>query len=548
MHTNACWGVDPFGDLPPAWTVALIALAALGFVPRVADPAGRRFERAAQSWHARPALALGLVSLATGALCFAVTDPVRLVGDSTLRLGLLGLNLPPERLLPQVFPLDAFINAHLPRALIVLGMSGETALRLVGAAMAALYSALLLGILRESDEGGSGLVACALLALTGGVLLVFPGYDKFGPLVVGVALAMLGALRLSRGKGGAWALAGGCATAVLSHRTGYLLLPAAIWVFLQAGRSQGDRAGAGRLIPPALFCLGVALATVPRALEVLRLFDVPVQRSAIAAAATTWAPGLMALRLVDALNATFFYVPWWPVALVAAVLLSRRPTRGERVARGARRFTLAPAAAIVLGLQSVVLVAIRPPQGAGRDWDMNAGFGTVLTIVTCVLLARAARRFDLRRLWAPLVSTMVVVAISQWCLVAVESVQLKRVDGFLTRRPAWSPEQRATTLDFLGLRAFNLARFEDSARYFERAIEVEPNPRFFFQAGLAYWRAGQPAQARVFAMEAARRAPRIGDPWWVLAAAARAQGDSAYAAACLDSAHARGSRYPPAGM
>ena len=77
---------------------------------------------------------------------------------------------------------------------------------------------------------------------------------------------------------------------------------------------------------------------------------------------------------------------------------------------------------------------------------------------------------------------------------------------------------------------------------------MAPNPRYIYQQALALLRAGRLAEAREAARTAARKAPDKGDPWWILAKAASLTGDSAGAAAAADSARARGSTLPPAGL
>ena len=542
--SNWLWGLDQISCLPMAASLALLGLAGAGFVPLLRGGMGGILDRVGEAARSRPALADVLTGMTVGAIVFALRDPVHFVGDSGLRVGMLATRYPAAQLFPQAYPLDVLVNAHLARALTGFGLTGEQSLDVLGALMAALYAAIGLAFVREAGGRGRMIPVCALILLGGGAMIALPGYDKFGPLMVGTALAALGALRLSRSAGGAWSLAAGTAVAVLSHRTGYLIVPAAALAFLQAFRAAKNPSLRGNLVAAAVVTGLVSAALLPRTMQLLLRFDLATHVFAPAPSGMpAGGPGNLLLRLSDVVNLLFFMTPLWVVGATAGLFLLR-----SRKADGVVRTSLAPVAALALAAQLVVALATRGQQGPARDWDMHSGLGVILGLVTCHLLIRAARVADLRSLWVPLGTGALAITISLWSVFANEPAQLRRIEGQLRGRPSWDVAARARALDFLGLRAFNLGRFEEAANEFERAVEVAPNPRYFYQAGLARWRAGQPAAARELAIESARRAPRNADPWWVLAAVARAAGDSSRMAACLDSARVRGSTGPPPGL
>jgi tetratricopeptide (TPR) repeat protein len=279
---------------------------------------------------------------------------------------------------------------------------------------------------------------------------------------------------------------------------------------------------------------------LPRALELLLRFDLGVQRAAAGPGAGITLLG-MAVRATDALNLMLFLVPLWPLGAGATLALRNRRASGGP----SRTAALASCAALALVSQGAVLLVVRSQQGAARDWDMNSGIGPILALATCYAAVRAAERFDLRRIWPPVATLAVALAVGEAYLTSGERWQLHSIRSRLESEPRWTAEQRARGYDFLGVHALNAGRFAEAADHFERALAIAPNPRYFYEAGLAWWRAGDLHAARDRELEAARRAPTIADPWWVLAEIARRTGDEAGTAACLDSARARAAGHAP---
>jgi hypothetical protein len=545
LRSNWTWGLNAFGHLPPPLMVGLASLAVLGFVPAIARRAGGVMERVGEAWLRRPVLydfvACGIVA----GLLFVLRDPVRFVGDSDLRLRLITSGLPSTRLFQQAFPLDLFVNAIVPRALLAAGLPAEAALQIVGALVGTLYTGIALAAIRASGARGAALPGCAAVLAGGGYLLALPGYDKFGPLMVGIALAALGVVKLSRSAGGAWALAAGAAVCALSHRTGYAIALPAMLAFGVVLRNAAYR-GRARLLAPAMVAGLACVVMLPRTIDLFVHFDLAVQRAAslsgTGSGATT--PRAMLVRFSDTINALFFLMPLWPVGAVAA---------GRLLADGRSRsrapgFGLAGVVAIAVLLQLAVMLATRGQQGAARDWDIHTGAGATIALCTALILARLAGTNPSRSLWVPLLATSLAIAVSSWSGTMIEGLQLRRIETFLSARPQWNAEQRARALDLLGWRAFGAGRFEDAAGSFERAIAAAPNPRYFYQAGLARWREGDLDAARRLEREAAGRAPDKADPLWVLSAVAQAEGNDVAAAAWADSARARGSAQPPPGL
>jgi len=412
--------------------------------------------------------------------------------------------------------------------------------------MAALFAGISLAFLRASGARGPGLTAAAIVLLGGSYFLVFPGYDKFGPLLVGVSLTALGVAHLAQPARGVWLLALGVTVGILSHRTGFLLLPAAMVAYLTAFRASRDRIRRRHIVAAAAAATFGAALMLPRTLQLLLGLDVRLQGASFASAIPSGVEGGgWLLHLSDAVNTLFFLVPLWPVGLVAAWYL-RRSAKSGHEPPGA--LPLGPIALVAVVPSILLLVATRAPQGAARDWDIYVGAGVTVALVVAFLLARLGARAATPRLWSGLATLSLALALGHWMVWGHEPSQLRRIEGLLDAEPRWNAEQRARTYDFLGGWAFRTGRYSDAARYMNGAVEAAPNPRYIYQAGLAHWRAGQLEAARRQALRAIRVAPENAYPWWILSVVARASGETTAAAAYEDSARARGSARPPEGL
>jgi tetratricopeptide (TPR) repeat protein len=544
-HSNWLWGVNLLACLPPALGIAVAALAVAGAIPGLSTVLGRLLDRLGTGGARRGLVVDIMVGAGLGVLLFAFArDPVRFFGDSNLRLGLLSTNLPAHQLFPQAFPLDVVINAQLARALIAVGVPAPEALQLLGSAMAALYVIISLRVVREAGAVARAVPAAALVALGGACLVALPGYGKFGPLLLGMGLATMGTLRLSRDGSGVWHLAIGLSIALLSHRTAFAVLPAAALTFGLAIRSCSRAPERARLVAAAAIVALVALAMLPSALHVLLRFDIGTQGALSGTRGGAAAVPSLAARLADAANLLFFLVPLWPVGIAAAWVVAR----GAIASRRRRGFSIAPVAALAIGAQLAIAIASRSQQGAARDWDIHLALGSTAGLAASAFIARASQLGDYLRFHVALTTAALALGLMVWVVSIDERAQLSRIQLLLESTPPWTAEATARARDFLGIRAFNLGRYDESAMHFERAISAAPNPRYYYQAGLARWRAGELDESQRLEREALRRAPHNGDPWWVLSAITWSQGDSVAAAACADSARARGVSRPAAGI
>ena len=528
--SNWTWGLATLRAWSPTGAVALLLLAMSGFVPALARPltdllenAGRLLDRAAARTDAVRALAAAIV-------LFVLRDPFRFVGDSSLRMQTIAYPRPPTALFPQASPLDLFINFQLPRLLHETGLPPEIALQAVSACVGGKFVWAVLRTLDASGVAGAGRLAAALVAVAGAHMVHLAGYDKFGPLLVGIALAALGAVRLARGSGGAFPLALGTAIAVLSHRSGLLVVPPALWVGVRAWRAESSPAGRRALALCGLLPLAALAVVVPPALRLFTGLDLKVHMPGGAvqkSLASRDAPALL-VRAADFVNGVLLVAPLLPAGIAAALAL-----RSDRDAPP-RRFGVAGPLVLAFALQAGLLVAVGATRGSGRDWDVATPAGVLAAIGSGCALGRLWRRD--RRGLAAAVTCGAALLIALFGIHVSETRARKRVAMLLDGTPAWSPTARAYAHDFIGLRAFSLQRWDESVGEFEHAIDAAPNPRYFLQLGAAHAAAGRPQSALAPFQRGLALDPTMQEAWFGLANAAWALGDTAQARAVMDSA------------
>jgi hypothetical protein len=533
--SNWTWGLATLGAWSRAGAAGLLLLGAAGFVPAIARPLTTLLERGGRAGR----IADAVYALAATIVLFLLRDPLRFVGDSSLRMATVGSSRPPTGLFPQASPLDLLINFHLPSLLHHAGWPADLALQVVGACVGGAFVWTLLRTLDAAGVSGAGRIAAALVGVGGAHLVHFAGYDKFGPVLLGIGLAALGSVRLARGAGGALPLALGTATAVLSHRSGLLLVPPALWVFVRAWRADPAPAARRTLALCALVPLAALAVVVPPALRLFAGLDLKVHMPGGAvqrSLASRDAPGLL-VRASDFVNGVLMSAPFVTAGIAAALAL-----RGAPASRARGRFGVAGPLLLAFALQAGLLVAVGATRGSGRDWDVTTPAGTLAAIGGACALGRLWQRD--RHGLAPAVTCAMMMLVALFGVHTSERRARRRVDALLRAHPAWSPTARSYAHDELGLRAFSLRRFDEAAADFELAAAAAPNPRYFAQLGASHAGAGRPAAAIEPFRHALALDPRIPEAWFGLANAHWALGDTAAAAAVMDSAIARWPRDP----
>jgi tetratricopeptide (TPR) repeat protein len=563
------WGLDTLRVWPLGPAVALLLLGAIGFVPVVARGMERAMEllgslgdRASYSVDA----ALGVCA---GLALYNLRDPVRWVGDLMTRVGQLTLDAPIAKVFPQAAPLDRWVNIVIPRHIIRPGTEVTTALQLVGAVVGGLFTIAALRYLRAAGASRATQAASAALVLGGGYMLHFAGYDKFGPLLIGMVLAAWGVVRLAREGRGAWAVGAGMVVCLLSHRSGFLLVPAAVWALAQGIRHAPERRARIEALAAALAILVAAGFMLPKALHLLETIDRAQNLEGPRVAGGSLLIRLLAdaaARSSDAINVLFLLVPLWPAGLAVAWLARRGDAAKEQkpatrttsvVAEGkpapapvpvaaaragqparddAARFPLEPVALLAVAPEVALLLVARGAQGAARDWDMHVGAALVIALATAAGLLAIWRRMGAAGSLAPLTTTALASAIALWGTHVSEPLQLARIQQQLSDRGAWTDGAWARAHDFIGVRALQQQRPEDAIRALEAAAAVAPNPRFFFQIGLAQRMLMRFDDARASFEKAHRLDPKLADAWVGFALLAYDARDWRRVEACAESA------------
>jgi len=234
-------------------------------------------------------------------------------------------------------------------------------------------------------------------------------------------------------------------------------------------------------------------------------------------------------------------VPLWPAGLAAA-WLARGPGRGAEAAPAsaapteAQPFALGPVALLAVAPEAALLLTARGAQGAMRDWDMHVGAALVVALATAGGLIATWRRRGAAGSLAPVVTTSLAALITMWGTHVSEPLQMALIRHQLADRGAWSDGAWARAHDFLGVRALQHERPEDAIRELEAAAAVAPNPRFFFQIGLAQRMLMRSEEAKASFEKAHQLDPRLADAWVGFALIAFDEGNWRKVEACAESA------------
>jgi tetratricopeptide (TPR) repeat protein len=548
--SNWTWGLATFSYVPAPWMAALFVLATAGLTPGLAAAIGRGLLSLGRAWERWPAADV-LAALAVAVILFVVRDPLRFVGDHVQRHGL--FKVVPDQvqvIMGRSYPLDWLLNYRLPKFLGPWMGGPVQALSAIGALLGGAFAWIACRFARTGGARGAALPTAVLVLLGGGALIHFSGYDKFGPLLLGWAVAGWGALRLARGQGGLAWLAAGSAIGMLAHRSGFLMVPSAAWALAIAYR-RGAPSARRAILAAAVAILGLAAVLAPRTWQLGSQFDLTVHLPGGAVAESRLAAGAprALIEASDALNAMMFVAPSALLGLAAALWLAlgrRRRRAAAALEPGAANdpsspasFSLAGPTLLALGAMLALLVSVRPGAGWARDWDVATPAGVVVSLVAAGLLIRAWRTGE-RAPGAAAVFTLALAStLALWGLHAAPSLGMRRIEAVLEASPRLSPATRAQWYDFLGVRAYNGRRPREAIAYFRRSIAEAPNPRLFTQLGLAFLSGGERDSARATFRHAVALDPNTLDSWMELARMALAEGDTAGAVQCLDSVLAR---------
>jgi tetratricopeptide (TPR) repeat protein len=509
------WGLNLQRFLaPPAawvlWVVATLALApaiAKALAPGIAR-AGDRLARGRGSLLAMAAFGAILVLL--------YPDRVRFVGDFLLRQGTVERAGRPADLFPQALPLDVLLHWRIPRLLEsarLLDANGTA--RLLGAIEAALLALLAAGFARALALRGAAALAAAAIVFFGGPLGMFTGFGKaFAELVVLVAAVGFAGLRVVREGRGLLLLGIAVSIALTLHRSALALLPAGALAYALWWRARG--AGGAWRRPGAIAAHAIPLATLavmlPRIVAIMLRWDaIHLAPEEVRAQGGALRAAFAGTRPADLLSLVAMLSPLALAAPALAACLGRAKGRGREIA-----FLLTLAAPLLLSMPF-----IHPAQGLFRDWDDFVAAGESLSLVAAWLVAetlRAAPRFA----WLGLAAALAAAApATQWLAHHADLGRgLARVEALVSEAPRRTPDERAKTWDYLGIRNFHLERWDESARAFAHAAATAPSPRILREWANAEARGGRLEEARRICLEIVAKSPGEAGAWSDLVALA----------------------------
>src|ERR1043166_8035208 len=487
LPTGYVWGVSFAHDVTPAlaWPLVLLmcasVAAAFGWRARVQAEPRTAF---AAAWP----FALGTV---LALLLACVPDRQHFVGDFVIRLGILESRHGFERIFPQALPLDRALNHLLP---IEIGgrlhLEPALVLRGLGLFEAVMLVALAVRFARRVASTEVAAFSVAAVLCFGGYATLLTGDSKptTQGILCAIAVGTLGWEWVVLGTGGRW-LALATAVGVAVHRGGLpLIVPFAV-AHLLAWRHAVNDSRRARLarIAGMLLPFAVLAWEAPRLAAVIRSFDVPVNFAPeeVRQRGGMWLAAFSPLRLRGDVNALLFHAPLAPLALLALAggWRDRQPV-----------FFTSLAAAFL-----PVLLFVFLPLGPFRDYDSLGGAGASVAVISAWAIARVP---DGR---APGGARALAIAVPASVVVPFLRVLFSLADldrGFARARalasgpPRRSATQRASLLDWVGLRALNEERYDVAHEAFRDLCRETP-----IQHALKLWGAssllvGQPGEAR----------------------------------------------------
>lgn len=531
------WSINLQRFLHPAIAVVMAAATALVLIPAVARSGARAITGAGDALAGGSWIVTCLVMAGAAGLVWLLPDVVRFVGDFLIRQGTVEVADKPSVLFPQALPLDIWLHYTLPSWLTDRRLTDANgAARLLGVVEAALLALVSLRMARLLDARGATAWVVVATVTCGGALAMYTGFGKaFAELAL--LTAWTGVAGLSAVRGGPGLLEVGIAVAIAAglHRSGLALVPAAVLAWVMWAR----RNGAGVWKRPvtwiaALVPLAALAIMIPRIAAIVRRWDTEHFRPGGASGAALVAQTLTAERFADMANVLVMLAPLLLLALVIVPALRDAPRRRADERPGSE---LAYLIALALPFLAVMPV-LHPAQGMYRDLDDFAATGIAVSLVAAWLLARGLRSQPAWLAFAIAVSGAIPTL--QWLAVHHDLDRgIARVRAFMVEPPIRTPNERATTWDFLGARYFRLgqeadqdgrldaahAHFIHAVEAFENAAKDAPSPRILQEWALAATMKGDFALAHQVYLQFLEKDPTNVLGWLGLATVSLNRGD-----------------------
>lgn len=521
MPSMAAWGLNVGRFLDPAIAWALWACMALALVPPVAGFLARRLEPIGDALvdSARARLALGI---GVALLVFALADRTWFLGDFLQRvdaaesLDVFSGNF--VAALPLDFLLHVVVAGLLNAA---LGTAGTLSTRIFGAIEAGLLATVAVSLARSLDRRGMIAVLVVCVVLFTGCLTMFTGLGKPASemclLTAWMGSSAVHVVRKGRGHAG---LGVALALAVLTHRSGILLVPVWAFTWLVSMRSamRGPRRAAalglglvlpiaaGAIVMPRIAGLGANFDLSHHFLTV----DVVRQGGMLAAA-------FESRRLADIANLIVVVSP--AILLLPLVLVAR----GRRLLASPEVHVLAVLALSV----APVWLFVHPQQGVFRDWDVFAAAGVSLGLLTACALTATLDGTARHRWLAASITVTVIVSSLAWLVHFHDSRRgIERVRAYAEEsrlQPEWV---RALTWDFLMQRGLRLKQWDIAAEAASHAATLAPHRRVLLTWGIAESMSGDDRTAERVYQRLLDRDPDDALAWLGLGGAALRLGDT----------------------
>ena len=517
VPSMAAWGLNVDRFVPSPWAWVLLSLPAVALLPALARPVAAWLDRRrvnGTAWQ------VAMVA-AAATLVAAFPDRVWFTGDFIGRQ--FSLDAPGSGVAwyTHAVPLDLALHQQLGHLLVTRwGLEANDYGRLLGVleAGALAWSASLFA--RALDLEGVTAISAASLVFWGGWLALFTGYNKaLSETVLVVALFGGLGLRVVREGRGIVALASVLAAGLLLHRSALALIPAFVsawlvwWRRVDPGHRR-QRAAALSLAIPVL----TLLLEAPQVVTIVREFDV-----ALFVPLGTRSGAQGDTRALDLLNAIALLSPAGLASIPLGIALGRAWRRPE-----------GPFLAAVVAPLTALALLFYPPEGLFRFWDIFAGLGVALSMLTAWMAAVVLAEAPSRR-WLGISLALAAACPSLSFLIhnAHDELGLQRVQAYLREPPARAPMLRATAHEFLGFRLIDLGRPAEAAAEFARAAEMVPSPRVLRQWATAESMAGDLVAAQAVLRRIAERDSTSPDAWRSLAIGSLRAGDTTEAARSL---------------
>lgn len=526
------WGFNHLAFYPAPVRLIAILLVALSFVPRIA-----------RSIHGRLVDIAGFLARATGrdsirlpAVCAAAFIIFLVFQSSTLLLGdgiytatniELGIQqrigigeyaryvTPTEKIYPATNLLN-YVSGYTAAKL--FGADAVTGVRVVNAAIGALFVLVILLYVRRSRQDTTLKTLTVLTILTSGTVQLFFGYvEYYTPLALLATLYVLFAWRSLSERGDLWRAGVVLLAAVAFHVGAVLLVPSFIFVVLWATQQERIARRLNTVVWSLAVVVLLALIVMSLATGLARHF-LPLRTD-------DHAYGILsAAHFADMFNAVVLILPGFLVFV--AMMVVGRGTGSNRKAHGERADAEAAFAWCAFVPAVLFLLTFLPELGMARDWDLFTlaapGFLVSAFVVLKRFLDNPAAPKDLAPFAVPAVVMSLVLTAAWIGINASPSRSVDRYKSILNYDKTHAGYAYESLAKFYG----DQNDLEQKMSATEKAYEHTQNPRYLFQMCKIYAERGDSLNAIGGLYEVLERSPDMDVARVTLVGLLNARGDA----------------------